>query len=93
MKTSKPDQLISLLKQIVATDDKQTIGSLYIDIATETMNVRFVELPNQHFDSLIFKNLIRLALKAYVHEDRSKESIAYINDTIEILEKTDIYID
>ena len=84
MKTEKPLKLIELLRNLLAETDKINIGKIYIAIADETRNITFIETGNP-FSGLVYKHLIKLSIKDYIHSGRSEESKRVVNDVIEIV--------
>lgn len=89
MKTDKPLRLIELLGNLLAETDKINIGKIYIAIAEETRNITFTETGNP-FSGLVYKHLIRLSIKDYIHSGRSEESSRVVNDVIDIVSEAEI---
>jgi hypothetical protein len=92
MITEKPLKLISLLQDILAETDKPTIGRIYIEIAKETMNTRFLENQETLFLDLIYRHLIRLSIKEYIDSNQSAESVKTIMETIDTISGSEIIV-
>jgi hypothetical protein len=89
MKTEKPLKLIALLKQLLAETDKMNVGKIYIAVAEETKQITFVE-ENTPYSNLIYKHLIQLSIKDFIHSGRSEASGKVMNDVIEVISKAEI---
>ena len=85
MSTSKPDNLIQLLLNLVEETDKPTIGKIYVDIATETLKTEFLHDSKNPFSGLVYKHLIRLSTKDFITSGQSLESKETIKEVIDIL--------
>lgn len=85
MKSEKPLKLIELLQQFLAENDKINIGKIYIAIAEETNRIIFAETPTNPFSGLVYKHLIRLSIKDYIHSGHSEASVKVLEDVIEII--------
>ena len=92
MKTEKPTKLIQLLEQLLAETDKISIGKHYIAIVEESQNITFSGNTSNHFSDLVYKHLIRLSIKDYIHSGHSEESIRVLNDVIVIISDAHILI-
>ena len=92
MKTEKPKKLIELLNHLLIEKNKQTIGKIYIDIISETLKTEFLHDSNKPFLSLVYKNLIRLSIKDFIHTEQSEESKSTLKEVIDILNSTLIVI-
>ena len=84
MKTEKPEKLIALLKQLVTETDKMNIGQIYIAVVQETKRINFVEGQNTH-SNLVYKHLIQLSIKDFIHSGRSEASRLVIEDVMEVI--------
>ena len=85
----KPSKLIELLERLLAETEKINIGKIYIAIIEETNSIRFVETSNP-FSDLVYKYLIRLSIKDYIHSSRSDASANVIQDVIRIISDAEI---
>lgn len=92
MKTEKPLKLIELLNQLLAETDKMNVGKIYIAIIEEMKKIIFVEGENNPDSNLIYKHLIQLSIKDFIHSGRSEASSEVVNDVIEVLSKSEIII-
>jgi len=89
MKTEKPLKLIALLKQLLAETDKMNIGKIYIAVAEETKSITFAEAQNA-YPNLVYKHLIQLSIKDFIHSGRSQASGKVVEDVIEIISEAEI---
>lgn len=83
MSTQKPLQLIGLLEQLLAETEKINIGKIYIAIVEETN--RFTFDSSNPFTESVYKNLIRLSIKDYIHSGHSLDSIRIIREVIDVI--------
>ncbi len=90
MKTGKPLKLVELLKQLLTETDKMNIGQIYIAVAAETKRITFVETPNTPYSNLVYKYLIQLSIKDFIHSGRSEASSKVVNDIIDVISNADI---
>jgi len=90
MKTLIPIKLIELLKQLVTETDKMNVGKIYIAVVEETKRITFSEAQNNTFSNLIYKHLIQLSIKDFIHSGRSEASAKVINDVIDVLSNAEI---
>ena len=90
MKTEKPLKLVQLLYQLVAETDKMNVGKAYIAVINELQRTSFVEAQNTPFSDLIYKHLIQLSIKDFIHAGRSEASAKVVNDVIECISHADI---
>jgi hypothetical protein len=90
MNTSKPEKLIQLLSDIIVETDKPTIGKIYVDIAAETLKTEFLHDPQHPFIGIVYKHLIRLSIKDFVHSEQSAESKETVKEVIGILNSTSV---
>jgi len=91
MKIENPSKLIVLLGQLLAETEKMNIGKIYIAIMSELKRIAFVE-TNNPFTEKVYKNLIELSIKDYIHSGRSEKSSAVIKDVIDVLETAEVTI-
>ena len=89
MKTEKPEKLIALLKQLITETDKMNIGQIYIAVTQETKRITFVERQNAQ-SNLVYKHLIQLSIKDFIHSGRSEASNKVVNDVIEVISDAEI---
>lgn len=90
MKTEKPLVLIAALKQLLSENDKTKIGQAYIAVIEEMKSITFVEGENNHFSNLVYKHLIQLAIKDFIHAGRSEASATVVNDVIDVIAHAEI---
>jgi hypothetical protein len=90
MKTEKPIQLVALLTQLLSETDKMNIGKIYIAIIEETKRITFVTLQNSPFTDLIFKHLIQLSIKDFIHSGRSEASSKVVSDVIDVISNSEM---
>lgn len=84
----KPLQLIQLLEQLLAETEKINIGKIYIAIVEETN--RFTFDSSNPFTESVYKNLIRLSIKDYIHSGHSQDSIRIIREVIDVISDANI---
>ncbi len=84
----KPLQLIGLLEQLLAETEKINIGKIYIAIVEETN--RFTFDSSNPFTESVYKNLIRLSIKDYIHSGHSQDSIRIIREVIDVISDANI---
>ena len=89
METPKPKRLIELIHEFMAEQDKIQIGKRYIAIIEETQSIRFEEAGNNFAES-VYKNLIRLAIKDYIHSGHSAESVRILNEVIDVISAAEV---
>ncbi len=90
MKTEKPLVLITALKQLLSENDKTKIGQAYIAVIEEMKSVTFVEGEKNPFSNLVYKHLIQLAIKDFIHAGRSEASATVVNDVIDVIAHAEI---
>ena len=88
MSSQKPSQLIALLEQLLAETEKINIGKIYIAIVEETN--RFTFDSSNPFTESVYKNLIRLSIKDYIHSGHSQDSIRIIREVIDVIADANI---
>ena len=89
METAKPTTLIALLKQLLAENGKMNVGKIYIAIMAEMRRITFVA-NSGHNTEVIYKHLIELSIKDYIHAGRSEKSSNVINDIIAMLSEVEV---
>ncbi len=92
MKTEKPTKLVALLKQLLAETDKMKVGQSYIAVIEEMKRITFVDGENNPFSNLVYKHLIQLSIKDFIHAGRSEASASVVNDVIEVISNADIIL-
>ncbi len=90
MKTEKPLVLITALKQLLSENDKTKIGQAYIAVIEEMKSITFVEGEKNPFSNLVYKHLIQLAIKDFIHAGRSEASATVVNDVIDVIAHAEI---
>jgi hypothetical protein len=90
MKTEKPSKLIDLLNKLLAETEKMNIGKIYIAVVEETNRVTFAETPSNSFSDKVYKHLIQLSIKDFIHSGRSEASRNVIADVIEVIANAEI---
>ena len=93
MKTEKPTKLIQLLDDLISETEKINVGQIYIAVVEETNRVRFVETPSNPYPVTVYKNLIRLSIKDFIHSGRAIDSIEVIREVMEVLSHSEIAVD
>ena len=76
----------------MAEQDKIQIGKHYIAIVEETKKITFHETQNSRFADSVYKNLIRLSIKDYIHSGHSAESIRILNEVIDVISEAEITV-
>lgn len=92
MKTEKPLKLVQLLNQLLNETEKMNVGKAYIAVIDEMKNTTFVEAQHTHFSDLIYKHLIQLSIKDFIHAGRSEASAKVVRDVIECISYADILV-
>jgi len=92
MKTEKPLKLAALLEQLITETEKINVGQIYIAVIEETNRVTFAESASCGFSESVYKNLIKLSIKDFVHSGRSLDSINVVREVIAVIEKADIVL-
>jgi hypothetical protein len=90
MKTEKPLKLIELLKQLLAETEKMNIGRIYISITEEARKITFSEANTNQFSELVYKHLIELSIKDFIHAGRSDASRKVVQDVIDVISEAQI---
>lgn len=90
MNTEKPVVLVKLLHQLLSETDKMKVGQAYIAVIEEMKRISFVEAGNNPYSNLVYKHLIQLSIKDFIHAGRSEASAKVVCDVIEIIANTDI---
>lgn len=90
MNTEKPFKLIDLLQQLLKETDKMNVGKIYIAVAEETKMITFVESEMTPYSNVVYKHLIQLSIKDFIHSGRSEASSKVVSDVIEIISKAEI---
>ncbi|MBL0014351.1 MAG: hypothetical protein IPP30_11810 [Flavobacterium sp.] len=90
MNTDKPLLLITLLHQLLSETDKMKVGQAYIAVIEEMKRVSFVEGGNNPYPNMVYKHLIQLSIKDFIHAGRSEASAKVVNDVIEVISNADI---
>ncbi|MGK4567766.1 hypothetical protein [Flavobacterium sp. 3HN19-14] len=78
-----PSQLIALLRQLVAETEKINIGKIYIAIIEEVNRITFT--ASTPYSDMVYKHLIRLSIKDFIHSERSEASAKVISDVIDVI--------
>ena len=92
MKTEKPLKLVALLTQLLTETDKMNVGKAYIAVVEEMKCIAFVAVPNTPFSDLIYKHLIQLSIKDFIHAGRSEASAKVVSDVIEVISNAEIIV-
>jgi hypothetical protein len=90
MNTEKPLLLITLLRQLLAETDKAKVGQAYIAVIEEMKRISFVEGGNNPYSNMVYKHLIQLSIKDFIHAGRSEASAKVVNDVIEVIATADM---
>lgn len=89
MKTEKPIHLVTLLTQLLSETDKMNIGKIYIVVMEEMKRITFVS-PNNPFSDLVYKHLIQLSIKDFIHSGRSEASAKVVSEVIQVIAEATI---
>lgn len=89
MKAEKPVKLVTLLMQLLSETDKMNIGKIYIVIMEEMKHITFVS-QNNPFSDLVYKHLIQLSIKDFIHSGRSEASAKVVSEVIQVIAEADI---
>jgi hypothetical protein len=89
MKTEKPVQLVTLLTQLLSETDKMNIGKIYIVVTEEMKRITFVS-TNNPFSDLVYKHLIQLSIKDFIHSGRSEASAKVVSEVIQVIVEAEI---
>lgn len=92
MKTEKPSQLIALLKQLLAETEKMNVGKIYIAVIEEMNRTTFAEVSGTPYSNLVYKHLIQLSIKDFIHSGRSEASTNVVNDVIKVISDADTIV-
>lgn len=90
MNTEKPLVLITLLDQLLSETDKMKVGQAYIAVIEEMKRVSFVEGEDNPYSNMVYKHLIQLSIKDFIHAGRSEASAKVVADVITIISNADI---
>lgn len=90
MNTEKPLLLITLLDQLLSETDKMKVGQAYIAVIEEMKRISFVEGGNNPYSNMVYKHLIQLSIKDFIHAGRSEASAKVVTDVIAIISNADI---
>jgi len=89
MKTEKPTKLIQLLDDLISETEKINVGQIYIAVVEETNRIKFATASNP-FSETVYKNLIRLSIKDFIHSGRAIDSIEVIREVMEVISQAEI---
>ena len=90
MKTEKPTKLIALLNQLLAETDKMKVGQSYIAVIEEMKSITFAESDSSPFSNLVYKHLVQLSIKDFIHAGRSEASANVVKDVIDVIASAEI---
>lgn len=90
MKTEKPTKLIALLNQLLAETDKMKVGQSYIAVIEEMKSITFAESTGSPFSNLVYKHLVQLSIKDFIHAGRSEASANVVKDVIDVITSAEI---
>ncbi|GEP52301.1 hypothetical protein FNO01nite_29730 [Flavobacterium noncentrifugens] len=90
MKTEKPTKLIQLLDDLISETEKINVGQIYIAVVEETNRIKFLETAANPFSETVYKNLIRLSIKDFIHSGRAIDSIEVIREVMEVISQAEI---
>lgn len=90
MKLEKPTKLIQLLDDLISETEKINVGQIYIAVIEETNRIEFANTQTNPFAETVYKNLIRLSIKDFIHSGRAIDSIEVIRDVMEVLSHSEI---
>jgi CxxC motif-containing protein (DUF1111 family) len=87
MKTETPVKLIELLKALLTETEKMNVGRLYISVVEEMNKIHFAETEVNSIPDEIYKHLIQLSIKDFIHSGRSETSARVVNDIIDFISR------
>lgn len=90
MNTGKPVVLITLLHQLLSETDKMKVGQAYIAVIEEMKHISFIEGESNPYSNMVYKHLIQLSIKDFIHAGRSEASAKVVHDVIEVIATADI---
>jgi|GEM_PF-6928833 len=91
MKTEKPTKLIQLLDDLISETEKINVGQIYIAVVEETNRIKFAAASNP-FSETVYKNLVRLSIKDFIHSGRAIDSIEVIREVMEVISHAEIEV-
>lgn len=86
MNTGKPEKLVALLRRLLSESDKAQVGQAYIAVMDELKKTTFQENANNPYSNLVYKHLIQLSIKDFIHAGRSEASSKVVSDVIQVIE-------
>lgn len=89
MATNKPTKLVQLLDNLISETEKINVGQIYIAVVEETNRIKFVSASNP-FSETVYKHLIRLSIKDFIHSGRAIDSIEVVREVMEVISQADI---
>lgn len=92
MKTQKPARLIQLLDDLISETEKINVGQIYIAVVEETNRIAFATTSNP-FSETVYKHLIRLSIKDFIHSGRAIDSIEVIREVMAVISQAEIVMD
>lgn len=88
MRTEKPVKLVGLLEDLLAETQKMNIGGIYIAVTQEAKRITFA--PTNPFSELVYKHLIELSIKDFIHAGRNDASRKVLSDVIAVISEAEI---
>jgi len=89
MKTEKPTKLVQLLDDLISETEKINVGQIYIAVVEETNRIQFATASNP-FSETVYKHLILLSIKDFIHSGRAIDSIEVIREVMEVISQAEI---
>lgn len=90
MKNGKPTKLIALLQQLLGETDKTKVGAAYIAVIEEMKRITFLESDLHPYSNKVYKHLIQLSIKDFIHAGRSEASAKVVYDVVDIISHAEI---
>ena len=90
MATNKPTKLVQLLDDLISETEKINVGQIYIAVVEETNRITFATTPANPFTESVYKNLIRLSIKDFIHSGRAIDSIEVIREVMEVISHAEL---
>jgi hypothetical protein len=66
------------------------VGQSYIAVIEEMKRITFADEANNPFSNLVYKHLIQLAIKDFIHAGRSEASANVVKDVIGVIASAEI---
>lgn len=80
---------MELLTQLLAETDKMNVGKIYIAVVEELKTLTFADASIANANTL-YKHLVQLSIKDFIHAGRSEASANVVRDVIEMIAQADV---